>query len=481
MTRLLLSVTLLLVVLGSHAVGQEDRQPNVLLIVADDQGYADLSCAGLADDVATPSLDRLAARGVRYTSAYAASPICNLSRMALMTGVYPLRFGSRWYGGKGLHDESHPTLGELFSAAGYATGYVGKFHYGSNHKPSNRSFPTRHGFEEFFGCSGGRKHYLIHSAAAESAFQASRREHERKGQSLRKGPFWEGEELRDAEGFSTEIFGERARDFLRAHKEEPFLLVLAFNAVHNFTHQLPPEYLAEHGLEGYRDWDPAREDYYDWYREGRAPNNPEGRAHFLGQLHYLDREVGRVLDELEALELAEDTLVCYIGDNGGSTPIYADNGPLRGSKYTLYEGGLRVPLVLSWPGQWQGGVVCGDVVSGMDLLPTLAVAAGIALPEVLDGQDLGPALRGEAAVGHQLLCWDTGHERALLADGMKLHEAMSRDHADREMVELEVGVFLHDLAADLGEQSNLAQERPELLATLQAEHSAWRARMTSGR
>ena len=473
MNRLILCLTLAL-----PALAQEPRRPNVLLIVADDQGYADLSCAGLADDVATPNLDRLAARGVRYTSAYAASPICNLSRMALMTGVYPLRFGSRWYGGKGLHEAGHPTLGELFSAAGYATGYVGKFHYGSNHKPTHRSFPTNHGFTEFFGCSGGRKHYLIHSAAAESAFRASRREHERRGQSLRMEGLWEGEEQRDVEGFSTELFGERARAFLRAHREEPFLLVLAFNAVHNFTHQLPAEYLEQHGLEGYRDWDPTREAYYDWYRQGRAPNNPEGRAHFLGQLHYLDLELGRVLDELDALELTDDTLVAYIGDNGGSTPIYADNGPLRGSKYTLYEGGLRVPLVLSWPGRWERGVVRADVVSGMDLLPTFATAAGIALPEVLDGQDLGPALRGEESVGHSLLCWDTGHERALLSGELKLHEVDSKDHADYEMVELEVGTFLHDLSEDLGERVNLAAERPGVVTALREAHAGWRARMT---
>jgi len=472
---------LLPLLLLACAAAAQERRPNVLLIVADDQGYADLSCTGLADDVSTPNLDRLAARGVRYTEAYAASPICNLSRMALMTGVYPLRFGSRWYGGKGLHEEGHPTLGELFSGAGYATGYVGKFHYGSNHKPEHRNFPTNHGFAEFFGCSGGRKHYLIHSAEAEARFQATKRAHERKGQSLRMEGLWDGTEKRDAEGLSTELFGARAREFLRGHQEEPFLLVLSFNAVHNFTHQLPPEYMQEHGLEGYRDWDPAVEEYYDWYQEGRAPNNPEGRAHFLGQLYYLDREVGRVLDELAALDLEDDTIVAYIGDNGGSTPIYADNGPLRGSKYTLYEGGLRVPLILSWPGRWKGGLVRDDRVSGMDVLPTFATAAGVDLPEVLDGQDLGPALRGSQAVEHTTLFWDTGHERAVLAGGVKLHEVDSKRHADHEMVELEVGTFLHDLDEDVGEQVNQAAQRGEQVTLLRSMHAAWRAEMTGKR
>lgn len=460
---------------------QDERPPNVLLIVADDQGYADLGCAGLVDDVETPHLDRLAARGTRFTQAYAASPICNLSRMALMTGVYPLRFGSRWYGGKGLHLEQHPTLGECFQRAGYATGYVGKFHYGSNHKPESRNFPLTHGFEEFYGCSGGRKHYLVHNAAAEAAFQKVKQANERAGQSLRMDPMWVGDQTTDVEGFSTELFGARARAFLDEHKAEPFLLVLAFNAVHNFTHQLPPEYLEAQGLKGYRDWDPAKEDYYDWYRAGRAPNNPEGREQYLGQLHFLDVEVGRVLAHLDALELTEDTLVVYIGDNGGSTPIYADNGPLRGSKYTLYEGGLRVPLVVSWPARWQSGVLRDEVVSSMDLLPTLLAAARVEQPAVLDGHDLAVILRGEGSVSHEALFWETGNESAARVGDLKWHAATSKQHADYEMVELELGEFLHDLARDLGERTNLAEDEPDQLRDLQQAHATWKQRMESGR
>ena len=188
-----------------------------------------------------------------------------------------------------------------------------------------------------------------------------------------------------------------------------------------------------------------------------------------------------MLDELAALDLEDDTIVAYIGDNGGSTPIYADNGPLRGSKYTLYEGGLRVPLILSWPGRWKGGLVRDDRVSGMDVLPTFATAAGVDLPEVLDGQDLGPALRGSQAVEHTTLFWDTGHERAVLAGGVKLHEVDSKRHADHEMVELEVGTFLHDLDEDVGEQVNQAAQRGEQVTLLRSMHAAWRAEMTGKR
>lgn len=452
----------------------------MLLIVADDQGWADLRCAGLADDVDTPNLDRLAASGLRFTRAYATSPICNASRAGVITGCYQQRFGTFWYGGEGLPEQGFPTLAELLAGAGYRTGYVGKFHYGKHsvHRPGERSFPLEHGYQSFYGFSGGRKHYLIHSQAAEDEFRATRKEHGKSGQSLRKGPVWLDDEAVDQEGFSTELLTDRALAFLAGGSNEPFFLTLAFNAVHNFTHQLPQEYLDKHGLAGYRDWDPATEDYYDWYRAGRRPNNPEGRAHYLGQLHYLDRAVGEVLDALEREGLARDTLVIYIGDNGGSTPIYADNGPLRGSKYTLYEGGLRVPLLLSWPGRIARGGLRENVVSGMDLLPTVCVAAGVPVPEHVDGMDLAPLFTAEApGLGHEVLVWDTGHETAVRQGRWKLKTAKSNRHADYEMVEVELGTFLYDLEADPGESQDLATQHPQVVERLTRLHAEWRARM----
>jgi arylsulfatase A-like enzyme len=466
---LLLSVILLgCAVDGSHLSG-EDAPPNVLLIIADDQGWADAH---------TPALERLAARGVRFTQAYASSPICNASRAALLTGSYQQRFGTFWYGGKGLHDPAFVTLAELLKERGYATGYVGKFHYGNHdeHQPGRRSFPLEHGYDSLYGFSGGRKHYLSHRAAAEEAFQDEKRRHARKGQSLRQDPFWVDAQLEDQEGFSTELLGARARAFVEANADRPFFLTVGFNAVHNFTHQLPAEYLDRHGLTGYpRDWSPASEEYYDWYRRGRAPNNPEGRAQYRGQLHYLDREVGRLLDELKRQDLERDTLVIYIGDNGGSTPIYADNGPLRGSKYTLYEGGIRVPLIVSWPERFERGVVRDNVVSAMDVLPTVCRAAGARTPPYVDGLDLGALLRGiDTQAHHDLLVWDTNHETAVRQGRWKLRTAKSDSHAKYEMVELELGLFLHDLSADPGEATNLADRHPEMVDRLLAAHATWR-------
>lgn len=460
---------------AAKAAAKSER-PNILLIVADDQGYADLGCAGLADDVQTPNLDRLASRGVRFSQAYATSPICSPSRAGLITGCYQQRFGTFWYGGKGMHDPAFPTLAERLKERGYTTGYVGKFHYGGNvHHPGNRNFPLEHGFGELYGFAGGRKHYLKHTAGAEARFQEAKAAHNRQGQSLQQGPFWENEEQVDQRGFSTELLGERARDFIARHKQGPFFLQLSFNAVHNFTHQLPGDYLEERGLSGYHDWDPAKEEYYDWYRKGRKPNNPEGRAHYLGQLRYLDLEVGKVMRFLGENGLAESTIVVYIGDNGGSTPIYANNHPFRGSKYTLYEGGIRVPLIVSCPERYRSGEICGNVVSAMDVMPTLCRAAGVDIPGHIDGHDITPLLDGgDSSIHHDTLVWDTGHETAVRRGKWKYRSADSKRHADYEMVELELGEFLYDLEAGPGETVNLAEKHPDMLEELRAVHRAWR-------
>jgi arylsulfatase B len=455
----------------------EITRPNILLIVADDQGYADLGCTGLADDVRTPNLDRLAQRGSRFMQAYATSSICNASRAGLITGTYQARQGIYWYGGPGIHRAEFPTIAEVLGKSGYATGYVGKFHYGAekSHAPSSRSFPLNHGFNFFYGFGGGRKHYLIHEAAVEELFLQVQVEQARQGSSLQQGAMWLGRRQVDQVGFSTELFGARAREFIATNQNRPFFLQLSFNAVHNFTHQLPEEYLKANGLKGFRDWDAASEDYAEWYRAGRKPNNPEGRAHYLGQLKYLDTEVGRVVDYLAQLQLDRQTLVIYIGDNGGSTPIYANNGPLRGSKYTLYEGGIRVPLIVSWPGHFEDGRVRYNVVSSMDLLPTICSVADVGKPEHLDGIDISELLSGNnESLHHETLVWDTVHETSVRHGKWKLKTAADRQHADNQMIDLELGEFLYDLDSDPGEAKDLSKDQPEVFARLKEMYQSWK-------
>ncbi len=462
-----------------HALN--DR-PNILLIVSDDQGYADIGAAGLAADVHTPNIDRIAEAGVRFTQGYATSPICNASRAGLITGVYQQRFGSYWYGGKGLGDDRYPTIAEVLKKAGYATGYVGKFHYGdlSLHGPEQRNFPLNHGYDFFFGNGTPRKHYLVHNAQAEQDFQKARQRYNKQGQSLQQGPMWINDKQVDLDGFSTEIYAAQASQFIMRHLQEPFFLTLSFNAVHNFTHQLPREYLEANGLEGYHDWDPSKEDYYEWYKQGRYPNNPEGRAHYLGQLYYLDNEIGKVLDLLVQQGLYQNTIVVFISDNGGSTPIYANNTPLRGSKYTLYEGGIRVPFIFSWPGRLLENTTSENVVSAMDIFPTLCSLAGMEPPRHLDGTDLSDLLStADSEISRPYLVWDTGHETAVRQGDWKLRTARTDDHAKHEMVELELGEFLYNLADDPGEKSNLASRHPEIVRQLKQVYQEWNERISA--
>lgn len=449
--------------------------PNIVLIVVDDLGYADMSCTGLAEDVNTPNIDLLADAGVRFTQAYATSPICSPSRAGIITGSYQERWGTFWYGGPGIHDPAFLTIAELLKDKGYRTGYVGKVHYGSHDADTNnRNFPLNHGFDYFFGHTSARKHYLNHDHRLEKEFQEIKEASGRWGQSLRQQGLWENTAVVDTLAFSTELFATKALAFIRENKENPFFLQLSFNAVHNFTHQLPAEYLRDHNLKGYTDWDPEMEDYYEWYQKGRFPNNPEGREHYLGQVHYMDEMVGWVLHELVEQGIDQNTMVIFVGDNGGSTPIYANNTPLRGSKYLLYEGGIRVPMIFSYLNKYPKGQVVDNVVSAMDILPTVCRAAGISPPENIDGKDLSMLMtQADTTIYHDTLVWDTHLEVAVRAGKWKYHLAKNKEHADYEMVDLELGEFLYDLENDPGEKNNLAKDYPKILDQLKDYHRKW--------
>ena len=286
---------------------------------------------------------------------------------------------------------------------------------------------------------------------------------------------WENKKQIDVKGFSTELFTDKACDFIKKNQNKPFFLQLAFNAVHNFTYQLPKEYMEKHNLKGYHDWDPATEDYYDWYKKGRLPNNPEGRAQYLGQLAYLDESIGKVINYLKDNKLYDNTLILMISDNGGSTPIYANNSPLRGSKYTLYEGGIRVPMIISWPQKYQQKIVSDNIVSGLDILPTICKATGTEIPNNIDGLDLTDLLTGKNKdLSHEILYWDAGHQTAIRKGKWKLRTANDKWSQDYEMVELELGEYLYNLEEDISEQNNLAEKYPDKVAELKNLFNEWK-------
>jgi arylsulfatase B len=448
---------------------------NILLIVADDLGYADLSHTKLTSDSQTPNIDHLAKHGVRFSNAYATSPICNASRTGLITGSYQQRQGNFWYGGPGLHDNHFQTIPELLQKQGYRTALIGKYHYGWNDKDKNhRSYPNNHGFDYFYGFQGGRKHFLIHEQKQENLFMQNKKDFKRSGQSLQKGGMLINKKIQDQVGFATELFGAEARKFMSLESKQPFFVQLSFNAVHNFTHQLPQAYLTEHKLKGYRDWNPTKEKYYDWYKQGRYPNNPEGRAHYLGHIHYLDKEIGKITSFLEEHQLIKNTLIIFVSDNGGSTPIYANNGHLRGGKYTLFEGGIRIPMIFSYPSKYSSNLSCDQIVSAMDIMPTICHEVNLKLPIHSNGKNLSRILQGDQkATAHQSLIWDTRAEIAVRSGKWKLKICKNNSSMNYEMVDNPLGEFLFNLDDDPSEKVNLRDSHPEVFASLKKIHQKW--------
>jgi len=480
MNKLIIVILLLTLCISCRETKTSNELPNIILIIADDLGYADMGAANLASDVNTPNIDRIAKNGIRFSEAYDNSPICNQSRAAIITGCYPQRLGSYWYSAEGLHDERFITIPELLKEKDYKTGYVGKIHYGKNDSDIlNRSFPTNHGFDYFFGHTSARKHYMNHKKEIEDSFLKVKKDNNKSGQSLRQGSLWENTNRVDTVEFLTTLIGNKSQEFIEKNKSTPFFLQVAFNAAHNFTHQLPKEYLKENNLKGYHDWDPAKEDYYPWYQKGRFPNNDEGRSHYLGQVKYMDEQIGAILNQLEQDGILDNTLIFFISDNGGSTPIYSNNTPLRGSKYILYEGGIRTHLLVSYPKKFNGGKVYDNMISAMDILPTICEETNINIPSHIDGMSLLPILSGEdKTIEHEVLFWDTGHELAIRKGDWKLRKAFKDDHAQYEMVDLELGEFLYDLNKDVGEKVNLIDSNKILVNELEKLHLTWKKEIT---
>lgn len=449
-------------------------RPNILLIVSDDHGYADRSAAG-TPGVHTPVLDRLAAEGATCTDAYVTAPICSPSRAGLITGQYQQRWGGLWF--DSAHIGTEQTLAERLRDAGYTTGYFGKVHYGDE-TAADRGAPPHHGFDEsFYGLAGqsmGRLHYLHHTADAVTEYGDA-------AEAMGVQPFWSGEEPAEFDGFTTDEIADRAADFIRRSAgEQPFLAMVAFNAVHNFCWQLPEAELAARGLEGHADWHPGAAEYLDWYDGAISPNLPDGRAFYLAQLDLMDQAIGRLLDTLDATGTASDTIVVYLTDNGGSQCNYGDNGELRGTKYTLWEGGIRVPFLVRWPGIAAPGSTVTDPVSALDLAATFAAAAG-ADDTACDGQDLRPLLEADApSDAVRELHWDCGWQWAVRRGDWKLLSVRGDDPTAGYVRDVEHtftgdGLILTDLSGDRGERDNLAERRPRLVEQLTRAHARWRA------
>lgn len=423
------------------------KRPNVVMVLTDDQGYGDLGCMGSAD-LKTPRLDALAGKGVLFSSMYAASPVCSPSRAGLLTGRYPGNAGVRAIlaghrKASGLTPKA-PTLAAALKKEGYATGLCGKWHLGL--KPECR--PNANGFDEFSGFLAGCLDYYSHIfyyGMSDGGFNPTH-------------DLWENDDEVWANGeYLTERITRKSVDFIRRHKEEPFFLFVAYNAPHYPMHA-PQKYL------------------------DRFPDLPWDRRIMAAMLSAVDDGVGEIADTLEELGLTDDTIFYFQSDNGPSResrnwldgtedPYYGGTaGGFAGHKFSLFEGGIRVPALLSWGKRIKPRTV-NDPCIAVDIFPTVLEACGGNPAEYeLDGKSLlDVLLKGEAAP-HDSLFWEMEEQTAVRRGRYKLvlNGRLEESEPPR------APVFLADLEADPGETNNLADELPELCRELTDEALAWR-------
>ena len=461
----------------------EGPRPNVVLIVVDDQGYADFDPFAWHDPtISTPNMARLAAAGRVYTEAYVTAPVCSPSRAGLLTGKNQFRWDGPASWGPGLPEEVR-TVAEYLRDAGYVTGRVGKSDLGRNfHKHDAREYPLRHGYDEFLGFSAHAHDYWLHSEEIRA------RTPDPYNTSALLGPLMhdEGERGYD-EGYLTDILTDEAIEFVGRHRDTSFFLTLAYNAVHHLIHEAPEAYLEAEGVAAIPNYDPdsllafgkhpegSYSAYYDKYSRLGAIGQADMRKYYRANLASLDDNLGRFLDGLDAAGVTGNTLIVYVSDNGGSPLTGANNAPLTGGKYALWEGGIRVPLAVVWPGRITPGTQETGYVSAADLLPTLAAAADVTLDDpTLDGVSLL-----EPPSDERLLVWKWQKTWAVRRGDWKLTNA-DENHWKSEPsaqyiapVTDDLSLKLFNLADDRGEREELSARHPEKVAELRAAYEAW--------
>ena len=419
----------------------QTEKPNILFILADDLGYGDLGCYG-QKLIATPNLDKLAASGMRFTQFYCGSTVCAPSRCALMTGKHLGHARIRGNARADLLPED-VTVAEVLKAAGYKTGLIGKWGLGT---AGNSGIPNRKGFDEFYG--------FLDQKHAHTQFPTQLWDNEK--ESFLDGNF--GPQRKDS---AQEVFTARSLAFMERNKTGPFFLYLAYTTPHA-NNELTKQ--SGNGMEISGD-----HPYSDkpW---------PKPDRDFAGTVARLDRDVGRLLAKVKELGIERNTLVVFASDNGphkegGNNPEFFDsNGPLRGIKRDLYDGGIRTPFLASWPGVIRAGQVSHEVCAFWDILPTFAEVAGARAPSGLDGISFVPAFQGRRLPAREYLYWEfheAGFNQAVRIGNWKGVRRRNR----------QAPIELYDLTLDVGEQKDVAASHPAVVK--QVGDIFWRARTES--
>jgi arylsulfatase A-like enzyme len=411
-------------------------KPNILFILADDLGYADVSCYGRRD-FTTPNIDRIAAEGVRLTQAYANSAVCTGSRVALITGRYQYRLAvgleeplsSRIPRKLGL-PPNHPTLPSMLKKAGYRCALIGKWHLGRLPEFG----PLQSGYDYFYGFRSGAVDYFTHKFGPPAGDTDD---------------LWEGDAKVRQPGYLTDLLGNRAVDIVESYAKagEPFLISLHFSAPH-WPWEAPGDEVEAQRLRSLFHYDGGTQRTYQ------------------RMVQQMDLQIGRVMQALDVFGAAPNTIVIFTSDNGGER--YSDTWPFTGRKTELLEGGLRVPSMIRWPGHIPCGVASEQVTIGMDWVPTLLAAAGVspvpAYPS--DGIDFMPLLAPGAAPQPRQLFWR-----------YKLHDQQAARDGNWKYLKIRDNTFLFDVVQDPMERANLKERHRDVYDRLVAEWAAWNATM----
>lgn len=466
------AITTATVFQSTEAFAADVAQPNIVILLADDLGYGELSCQG-NPEIPTPNIDSIAANGVRFTSAYVAGPNCSPSRAGLLTGRTPTRFGYEFnpigavneQSGIGL-PSSEITIAETLQNGGYTTGLIGKWHQGG----TADYHPFRHGFDEFFGFLH-EGHYFV-PPPYNGVTTMLRRKTLPGGLTGR----WEGkkgliytdhmngnEPDYDADNpivrggqpvveteYLTDAFTREAVEFIDRHDDKPFLLQLSYNAVHS-------------PLQG-----------ADRFMKTFAHIDNIHRRIFAAMLANMDDSVGQVLQQLRTSGLEEKTIVFFLSDNGGPTrELTSSNLPLRGSKGQMYEGALRVPFLMQWKTVVPAGQVYDKTVSSFDIYATAAAnSAAVFAPKRVEGVDLIPFVTGkDPGTPHETLFWRQGGRTAIRHGDWKLVRMGNRKAVSKAKWEL------YNLNNDIAETTDLADANPERLALMIKQWEQWNAQM----
>ncbi|MGQ8338767.1 sulfatase family protein [Sunxiuqinia sp. A32] len=414
---------------------QDAEKPNVIIIYADDQGAIDLNCYG-AKDLVTPNMDKLVTSGIKFTQFYGA-PICSPSRAGLLTGKTPQRAGVPSNVGplNGMPTEQY-TVAEMFKDAGYKTAHIGKWHLGH----TEDRLPNAQGFDYSFGHHGGCIDNYSHFF-----FWAGPNRHDL---------YRNGEEVYYPGQYFPDLMVKEASAFIEENKAAPFFMYYAMNTPH-------------YPYQGYEKW-------LDYYREKGVEYPRDLYAAFISTM---DEKVGELIQKLDELGLRENTIIVFQSDNGYSTEERAhfgggNAGVLRGSKFSLFEGGIRVPAAISWPGKLKSEEVRDQIAVNADWMPTLAELCGINLNgDDLDGKSLVPVIDNENQESfHNQFCWKNGKHWASRKGNWKL---LGNPMIEHFKFEAKDSLFLVNLTEDPGEMTNQVNQFPEKVKELKAQYEKW--------